>query len=80
MQPRPSGNVLSIPWRPLPPVSVRLAGPADKVRHMQSLSAAIVEYDEAASFLAWPGDFEFDRKDHVEEVHLASGAALEARG
>ncbi|MET7468224.1 hypothetical protein ACFYON_07910 [Micromonospora sp. NPDC005686] len=47
---------------------------------MQSLSAAIVEYDEAASFLAWPGDFEFDRKDHVEEVHLASGAALEARG
>ncbi|MEU3457246.1 hypothetical protein ABZ671_27125 [Micromonospora sp. NPDC006766] len=44
---------------------------------MQSLITAIVEHDEAASFLAWPGDFELDRKDHVEDVHLASGAALE---
>ncbi|MGA4950404.1 hypothetical protein [Streptomyces lydicamycinicus] len=38
---------------------------------------AIRERDEAADFLAWPGDFELDRGDHVEEVHLASGAALE---
>lgn len=45
---------------------------------MPSLIAAIVEHDEAASFLSWPGDFELDRKDHVEEVHLASGATLEA--
>jgi hypothetical protein len=44
---------------------------------MQSLITAIVEHGEAASFLTWPGDFELDRKDHVEEVHLASGAALE---
>jgi len=44
---------------------------------MRSLITAIVEHDEAAGFLAWPGDFELDRKDHVEEVHLASGAALE---
>lgn len=44
---------------------------------MKSLTAAIVEHAEAAEFLVWPGDFELDRKDHVEEVHLASGAALE---
>ncbi|GGX82338.1 hypothetical protein GCM10010515_57300 [Streptomyces fructofermentans] len=39
--------------------------------------AAVRERDEAARFLAWPGDFDLDRGDHVEEVHLASGAALE---
>jgi hypothetical protein len=44
---------------------------------MQSLISAIVEHDEAASFLARPGDFELDRKDHIEDVRLASGAALE---
>ncbi|MCM4078564.1 hypothetical protein [Paractinoplanes hotanensis] len=44
---------------------------------MQSLITAIVENGEAASFLAWPGDFELDRKDHGEDVHLASGAGLE---
>jgi hypothetical protein len=44
---------------------------------MQSLITAIVERDEAASFLSWPGDFELDRNDHVEPVHLRSGAALE---
>jgi hypothetical protein len=44
---------------------------------MRSLTAAIAGHDEAAAFLAWPGDFELDRKDHVEEVHLASGATLE---
>lgn len=45
--------------------------------HLKSLITAIRERDEAADFLAWPGDFELDRGDHVEEVHLASGAALE---
>jgi hypothetical protein len=44
---------------------------------MRSLITAIVEHEEAASFLTWPGDFELDRKDHGEDVHLASGAALE---
>ncbi|MFI6007183.1 hypothetical protein ACIA98_43985 [Streptomyces sp. NPDC051366] len=44
---------------------------------MESLIAAVREQDEAARFLAWPGDFDLDRGDHVEEVHLASGAALE---
>jgi hypothetical protein len=44
---------------------------------MKSLIAAVREQDEAARFLAWPGDFDLDRGDHVEEVHLASGAALE---
>ncbi|MEV4533975.1 hypothetical protein AB0J82_09105 [Asanoa sp. NPDC049518] len=45
---------------------------------MRTLIAAIADHDDAASFLAWPGDFELDRKDHVEEVHLASGATLES--
>ncbi|MFJ6686923.1 hypothetical protein [Streptomyces werraensis] len=44
---------------------------------MESLIAAIREQEEAARFLAWPGDLDLDRGDHVEEVHLASGAALE---
>ncbi|WP_200309127.1 hypothetical protein [Streptomyces adelaidensis] len=44
---------------------------------MRSLIGAIREQDEAARFLAWPGDFDLDRGDHGEEVHLASGAALE---
>ncbi|MFB7784827.1 hypothetical protein ACFC1D_19200 [Streptomyces vinaceus] len=44
---------------------------------MESLIAAVREQDEAARFLAWPGDFDLDRGDHVEEVHLASGAALD---
>ncbi|MFD3424082.1 hypothetical protein [Streptomyces decoyicus] len=44
---------------------------------MQSLITAIVEHDEAADFLAWPGDFDLERGDHVEDVHLASGATLE---
>ncbi|TGZ10616.1 hypothetical protein [Streptomyces rhizosphaericola] len=44
---------------------------------MESLIAAVRAQDEAARFLSWPGDFELDRSDHVEEVHLASGAALE---
>lgn len=44
---------------------------------MESLIAAVRAQDEAARFLAWPGDFELDRSDHGEEVHLASGAALE---
>jgi hypothetical protein len=43
---------------------------------MESLIAAVREQEEAARFLAWPGDFDLDRGDHVEEVHLASGAAL----
>ncbi|MFF8262720.1 hypothetical protein [Streptomyces virginiae] len=44
---------------------------------MESLIAAVREEEEAARFLAWPGDFDLDRGDHVEEVHLASGAALD---
>ena len=44
---------------------------------MRSLITAIVEHEEAASFLSWPGDFALDRKDHGEDVHLASGAVLE---
>ncbi|CCH16962.1 hypothetical protein [Micromonospora lupini] len=44
---------------------------------MPSMIRAITENAEAASFLTWPGDFELDCKDHVEDVHLASGAALE---
>ncbi|WP_030759117.1 MULTISPECIES: hypothetical protein [unclassified Streptomyces] len=44
---------------------------------MESLIAALRAQEEAARFLAWPGDFELDRGDHVEEVHLASGAPLE---
>ncbi|MFJ9083859.1 hypothetical protein ACIRL3_15675 [Streptomyces sp. NPDC102384] len=44
---------------------------------MKSLITAVRDHDEAARFLAWPGDFDLDRGDHGEEVHLASGAALE---
>lgn len=44
---------------------------------MESLIAAVREQDEAARFLAWPGQFDLDRWDHVEEVELVSGAALE---
>ncbi|OIJ68191.1 hypothetical protein [Streptomyces mangrovisoli] len=47
---------------------------------MRSLIAALRADDEAARFLSWPGDFELDRADHVEEVRLASGAELEAFG
>lgn len=43
----------------------------------RSLITALREQEEAARFLAWPGDFDLDRGDHGEEVHLASGAALE---
>ncbi|MFD3472097.1 hypothetical protein ACFWWM_38415 [Streptomyces sp. NPDC058682] len=35
---------------------------------MESLIAAVREQEEAARFLAWPGDFDLDRGDHVEEV------------
>jgi hypothetical protein len=44
---------------------------------MESLIAGVREQDEAARFLAWPGDFDLEGGGHVEEVHLASGAALE---
>ncbi|WP_405792354.1 hypothetical protein OG753_39135 [Streptomyces sp. NBC_00029] len=44
---------------------------------MESLITCLREQDEAARFLAWPGDFDLDRGDHVEEVHLASGSSLE---
>ncbi|MGW1277799.1 hypothetical protein ACWD4V_12690 [Streptomyces tsukubensis] len=44
---------------------------------MESMIAAVREQEEAARFLAWPGDFDLDRGGHVEDVHLASGAALE---
>lgn len=42
-----------------------------------SLISSIRSHDEVAAFLSWPGDFDLDRGDHGEEVHLASGAALE---
>ncbi|BFV57651.1 hypothetical protein KCMC57_up27550 [Kitasatospora sp. CMC57] len=44
---------------------------------MRPLITTIREKDEVAGFLAWPGDFDLDRGDHIEEVHLASGAVLE---
>ncbi|MBM2620518.1 hypothetical protein JIG36_33960 [Actinoplanes sp. LDG1-06] len=44
---------------------------------MRSLLTAITAHDEATDYLTWPGDFELDRNDHVEPVHLASGATLE---
>ncbi|NMO36640.1 hypothetical protein HG826_24315 [Streptomyces sp. GMY01] len=44
---------------------------------MKSLITAIREHDEVARLLAWPGDFDLDLGEHGEEVHLASGAALE---
>ncbi|MEU5629504.1 hypothetical protein [Streptomyces tendae] len=44
---------------------------------MESLIAAVREREGAALFLAWPGGFDLDRGDRVEDVHLASGAALE---
>ncbi|MDX3530259.1 hypothetical protein P1P75_28565 [Streptomyces sp. ID05-39B] len=44
---------------------------------MASLIASLRAHDEAARFLAGPGDFELDRADHGEEVHLASGSRLE---
>ncbi|MEU8786612.1 hypothetical protein [Streptomyces sp. NPDC048637] len=44
---------------------------------MRSLITSLNEDDDIADFLAWPGDFDPDRGDHVEEVHLASGATLE---
>ncbi|MGW7586334.1 hypothetical protein ACWGKU_35025 [Kitasatospora sp. NPDC054768] len=42
-----------------------------------SLLDAIRADADAADFLAWPGDFSLDVHEHVEEVVLASGAALE---
>ncbi|WP_393053123.1 hypothetical protein [Streptomyces sp. LN549] len=39
---------------------------------MQSLITDIHEHADAARFLAWPGDFDLDRGDHGEDVHLAS--------
>ena len=44
---------------------------------MQSLITVVRTHDDAAAFLAWPGDFDLDRGDHGEDVHLASGASLE---
>lgn len=44
---------------------------------MQSLITAVRTHEDAAASLACPGDFDLDRGDHCEEVHLASYAALE---
>ncbi|GAA3018042.1 hypothetical protein GCM10020229_31640 [Kitasatospora albolonga] len=44
---------------------------------MRSLITVIRENDDIAELLSWPGDFDLDHGDHVEPVHLASGAALE---
>ncbi|WP_190024375.1 hypothetical protein [Streptomyces hiroshimensis] len=44
---------------------------------MRSLITSLHEDDDTADFLAWPGDFDPGRGDHVEEVHLESGATLE---
>ena len=38
---------------------------------MSTLLAVIREHDDASEFLNWPGDFDLDRSDHVEDVHLA---------
>ncbi|MFJ1756335.1 hypothetical protein [Kitasatospora sp. NPDC088134] len=43
---------------------------------MSALIDAIRRHPDAADFLDWPGDFDLDRGEHVEEVHLASGALL----
>ncbi|MFG2133543.1 hypothetical protein ACGFNV_38085 [Streptomyces sp. NPDC048751] len=42
-----------------------------------SLISSIRSHDDVVAFLSWPGDFDLDRGDHLEEVHLASGAVLE---
>lgn len=44
---------------------------------MSTLLAVIGEHDDVSEFLNWPGDFDLDRPDHVEDVHLASGARLQ---
>ncbi|MFD3591654.1 hypothetical protein ACFWU5_02925 [Nocardia sp. NPDC058640] len=44
---------------------------------MSTLLAEIREHDDAFEFLNWPGDFDLDRSDHLEDVHLASGAPLQ---
>ncbi|MCM6773891.1 hypothetical protein NDR87_10460 [Nocardia sp. CDC159] len=44
---------------------------------MSTLLTAIRANDEAVEFLSTPGDFDLGRGDHVEEVHLASGMAIE---
>lgn len=44
---------------------------------MPSLIELIRHRSDAADYLAWPGDFELDRHDHLEQVHLASGASPE---
>ncbi|MFJ5231472.1 hypothetical protein ACIQBJ_16425 [Kitasatospora sp. NPDC088391] len=44
---------------------------------MRSLITTVRGNDDAADYLSWPGDFDLDRGDHVEPVHLACGAALE---
>ncbi|MFE3800402.1 hypothetical protein KHQ06_23945 [Nocardia tengchongensis] len=45
---------------------------------MSTLLTEIRDHLQVAEFLRWPGDFDLDRTEHVEEVHLASGARLEA--
>ncbi|MFJ8043689.1 hypothetical protein ACIRBX_24625 [Kitasatospora sp. NPDC096147] len=44
---------------------------------MRSLITVLRENEDAGEYLAWPGDLELGRSEHVEEVHLASGARLE---
>lgn len=44
---------------------------------MRSLIDAIRRHPEATAFLAGVGDFDLDWRGHVEDVHLASGMALE---
>lgn len=44
---------------------------------MRSLLDAIRADEETAAFLDWPGDLDLNRTEHVEEVHLESGATLE---
>jgi hypothetical protein len=45
---------------------------------MRSLLAAVRAHEAAADFLAWPGDLELDRAEHVEEVRLDPGGRLDA--
>ncbi|MEU9111028.1 hypothetical protein AB0D04_04305 [Streptomyces sp. NPDC048483] len=45
---------------------------------MSSLLSAIRDHEPAADFLLWPGDFDLDRADRVEQARLASGERLQA--
>ncbi|MFE1321562.1 hypothetical protein [Kitasatospora phosalacinea] len=51
--------------------------PHDRSGPGPSLIDAVRTHEDAAGFLAWPGELDLDHYEHVEPVHLASGARLE---